>query len=155
MNTEQFFSSLMTICDWDKSGNDDEVLKPLIEYLSELSDEEIFSFDDIMSELLYALDTRKNFKTACKYYDHSDDTFLYSRCAALVNGADYYKKVQQGKIIKVWTMEFEAILSVPSSAWAKKHNSDIKNYPHLSAFCFETGSNADMWKKSPFFGVKV
>lgn len=146
MNREQFFSDIMEICNWDKSGNDDEVLRPLIEYLSQCSDEEIFSFDDIMAELLYDLDTRKNFKTACKYYDHSDDTFLYSRCVALINGADYYKKVRQGKAHDLWTSEFEAILSVPSSAWAKKHNSEPNEYPHLSAFCFETGSNTDKWK---------
>ena len=79
MNTEQFFSKIMDICDWDRAGNDEEVLSPLIEYLSCQSDDEIYSFDDIMAELLYGLDTKKNFKTACKYYDHSDDTFLYSR----------------------------------------------------------------------------
>ncbi|MGN1105309.1 MAG: DUF4240 domain-containing protein [Huintestinicola sp.] len=146
MNTEQFFSNIMTICNWDKLGNDDEVLKPLIEYLSKQSDEEIFSFDDIMAELLYDLDTRKNFKIACKYYNHSDDTFLYSRCVALINGTDYYKKVQQGKVKDIWTSEFEAILGVPSSAWAKKHNSNLNDYPHLTALCFETGSNTEKWK---------
>lgn len=146
MNTEQFFSNIMTICDWDKLGDDDGVLKPLIEYLSQQSDEEIFSFDDIMSELLYALDTRKNFKTACKAYNHSDDTFLYSRCVALTNGADYYEKVKLGKIKRLWTMEFECILSVPSSAWAKKHNKDTNDYPHLPPFSYETGSNTDGWK---------
>lgn len=136
----------MDICDWDKTGDDDAVLEPLTEYLSQQSDAEIFAFDDIMSELLYALDTRKNFDTACKYYDHSDDTFLYSRCVALVNGADYYEKVRQGRIKRIWKMEFESILSVPEDAWAKKHNKDVNEYPHLSAISYETGSNADGWK---------
>ncbi len=147
MTTEQFFSSIMDICDWDKQGNDDDVLKPLIEYLSQQSDDEIFSFDDIMSELLYALDTKNNFKTACKYYDHSDDTFLYSRCVALVNGEEYYNKVKLGKIKKrVWTSEFECILYVPGSAWAKKHNKSYDEYPHITAVSYETGSNVDEWK---------
>ena len=146
MNMEKFFSKLMTICDWAKLGNDDEVLKPLIKYLSQQSDEEIFSFHDVMAELLYALDTRKNFKIACNAYNHSDDSFLYSRCVALTNGADYYEKVKQGKIKDIWGMEFESILYVPSSAWAKKHNSNINDYPHLPTFSYETGSNTDMWK---------
>lgn len=113
------FSKIMDICDWDRAGNDKEILSPLIEYLSCQSDDEIYSFDDIMAELLYGLDTKKNFKTACKYYDHSDDTFLYSRCVALINGADYYKKAQQVKVKDLWTSEFEAILYVPQAAWAK------------------------------------
>ena len=146
MDTQKFFSCILTFCDWEKSGDDNEVLKPLIEYLSQQSDEEIFSFDDIMSELLYALDTRKNFITACKYYDHSDDSFLYSRCVALINGADYYEKVRFGRIKKIWTLEFECILNTPSSAWAKKHNKSIDEYPHLAVVSYETGSNTEGWK---------
>lgn len=137
----------MTICDWDKLGNDDDVLRPLIEYLSQQSDKEIFSFDDIMSELLYALDTRKNFKAACKYYDHSEDSFLYSRCVALINGAEYYEKVRLGKVKKsVWTSEFESILYVPGDAWAKKHNKEYDDYPHTAPLSYETGSNTEEWE---------
>lgn len=139
MNTEQFFSKIMDICDWDKAGNDEEVLSPLIEYLSCQSDDEIYSFDDIMAELLYGLDTKKNFKTACKYYDHSDDTFLYSRCVALINGADYYKKAQQGKAKGLWSSEFEAILYVPKAAWAKKHDCDQNDYPAFDCFLLRNG----------------
>ena len=99
-----------------------------------------------MAELLYDLDTKKNFNRACKYYDHSDDSFLYSRCAALVNGEEYYEKVKAGKNNKNWTMEFEAILSVPMLAWGKKNGIDCRDYPHLPAKSVETGSNADEWK---------
>lgn len=146
MTTEKFFDIIMTICDWNKSGDDAAVLEPLIDHLSEQSDEEIFSFEDIMTELLYKLDTRKNFETACKYYDHSDDTFLYSRCVALINGADYYKKVSAGKIKSLWTSEFESILYVPMSAWAKKHNKDTDDYPYFPDLSYETGSNTDAWE---------
>lgn len=145
MNKDQFFENIMTICDWDKS-TDDERLSPLVDFLSRQADEEIFSFDDIMAELLYSIDTRKNFKTACKYYNHSDDSFLYSRCVALVNGADYYERVKSGKAKELWESEFEAILYVPQDAWAKKHNDDTSNYPHLTAISYETGSNEDGWK---------
>lgn len=134
----------MNICDWEKDS-DEEILKPLTDFLSQQSDEEIFSFDDIMSELLYNIDTRKNFKIACKAYTHSDDTFLYSRCVALINGADYYEKVLSGRKKDLWTMEFEAILYVSSEAWAKKHNKAVSEYPHLAEFSYETGSNTDKW----------
>lgn len=146
MDKTHFFELIMEICDWDKSGNDDLVLAPLINYLSTLSNEEIFSFDDIMAELLYDLDTKKNFKKACKYYDHSDDSFLYSRCCALINGEDYYQKVLAGKNNRIWTMEFEAILSVPMLSWSKKNNKSCDDYPHLTAKSYETGSNSEGWK---------
>ena len=100
-----------------------------------------------MSELLYTLDTRKNFETARKYYEHSDDTFLYARCVALVNGAEYYEKVKRGRIKKsVWTSEFECILYVPESAWAKKHGKNPNDYPHITAVSYETGSNTEGWE---------
>ncbi|MCM1165076.1 MAG: DUF4240 domain-containing protein [Lachnospiraceae bacterium] len=147
MDKQRFFDDIMNICDWDSQGDDEKVLAPLIEHLSRLSDEEIFAFEDIMSELLYALDTEKNFKAALKYDElHSDDSFLYSRCVALINGADFYKKALNGKKNKIlWSSEFKAILYVPSRAWAKKHNDDEDNYPHIPPLSYETGSNAAAW----------
>ena len=146
MDNKRFFELIMDVCDWDKSGDDDAVIAPLINFLSGLSDDEIYSFDDIMADLLYELDTKKNFKTACKYYDHSDDSFLYSRCCALINGEEYYEKVRAGKNKKIWTMEFEAILSVPMLSWGKKYNKSCNDYPHLPDKSVETGSNSDGWK---------
>ncbi len=145
MTKTQFFDIIMTICDWDQSGDDEKVLSPLIDHLSRQSDEEIFSFDEIMAELLFDLDTKKNFKKACRYYDHSDDSFLYSRCCALINGEEYYEKVKIGKIKDLWEMEFEAILGVPMLAWCKKHGEDTADYTHLTVRSYETGSNADGW----------
>lgn len=48
-----FFWTTMELCDWDQEGDDDKVLKPVIEYLSNQEDYIIFEFDDLMSELLY------------------------------------------------------------------------------------------------------
>lgn len=144
MTKEQFFEMIMTICDWE-TPDDEEKLEPLIEYLSFKSDEEIFAFDDIMAQLLYDIDTKKNFTAAQKYSEHSDDTFLYSRCVALVNGEDYYERVKRGQATELWEMEFECILYVPSNAWARKHNSSADDYPHLTAVSYETGSNVGEW----------
>ena len=122
------------------------MLKPLVEYLAKLSDEDIFAFEDIMSELLYEIDTKQNYETALKYDTHNDDTFLYSRCIAIVNGKDYFDKVKNGKIKDIWKMEFEAILYVARDAWAKKHGKSAKDFPHISSVSYETGSNKDGWK---------
>ena len=102
-----FFWTTMELCDWDQEGDDDKVLKPVIEYLSKQEDYIIFEFDDLMSELLYHLDTEK-LAEQCKKVDSlmSDDSFLYSRCVALINGPDYYKKSSKGtkKVCGIWNL---------------------------------------------------
>ena len=146
MDKKRFFEIIMTVCNWDAAGDDDKVLKPLIEYLAQQPDETIFSFDEIMAELLYELDTRKNFKKACECDTHSDDTFLYSRCVALINGEEYYTRVKAGDISNLWKMEFEAILYVPMRAWGKKHGKSPDDYSYCTAKSYETGSNVDGWR---------
>ena len=147
MDRKQVFYCFNDICDWDKCGEDDLVVKPVIEYLSKLEDEEIFAFDDIMAELLYELDSRKLFDLARKYDKNvSDDSFLYSRCVGIMNGEEYFKAALQGKVADLWKMEFEAALYVPSQAWALKHGKDPSEYPHVTPQCIETGSNAEKWK---------
>lgn len=145
MNKNNFFKLIMDVPDW-KAKNDEDILKPLINYLSNRPDEEIYAFHDIMNELLYNLDTRENFEIAKKYYNHSDDSFLYSRCVALINGKEYYDKVSKHKVDDLWIKEFETILSVPMLAWQIKYKQDISNYPHVPLYCCETGSNKNGWK---------
>lgn len=142
-----FFWNTMELCDWNKEGDDNKVLKPVIKYLSKQDDSVIFEFDNLMTELLYHLDTEK-FAEQCRKVDPQmcDDTFLYSRCVALINGPDYYEKVKLGKEKSVWSMEFESLLYVPQKAWALKHRVSVDEYPHIAPLSFETGSNKDGWK---------
>ncbi len=141
------FWNTMDLCDWTNEGDDDKVLKPVVQYLSKQEDNVIFEFDDLMTELLYQLDTKK-LAEQCKKVDPlmGDDSFLYSRCVALINGPAYYEKVRQGKEKGVWDMEFEALIYVPSKAWALKHNGSVDKYPHTSPLSYETGSNQAGWK---------
>lgn len=145
-NADKFqpFWSAMELCDWNSEGDDDKVLEPVIKYLSKQNDDVIFEFDDLMSELLYHLDT-KELAEQCQKEDPQmcDDTFLYSRCVALINGRSYYEKVKQGIVKDLWNMEFEALLYVPGKAWALKHQSSVDAYPHSTPFSYETGSNKD------------
>ena len=146
MTRESFFDLIMNVCDWDKSGDDSKILAPLIDHLSKQSDEYIFAFEDIMSELLYEIDTRKNYEAAEKIYPQSDDTFLYSRCVAIINGKQYYDDVRNGRITDIWKNEFEAILYVAREAWARKYGKSSVDFPHISPLSYETGSNTDGWK---------
>ena len=142
-----FFWNTMERCDWTKEGDDDAVLAPVLDYLAGQDDQQIFQFDDQMSQLLYDLDT-KALADPCRKADPlmSDDSFLYSRCVALINGPVYYEKVRNGKEKSLWQMEFEALLFLPRRAWAKKHRRDEDEYPHLPPLSFETGSNREGWR---------
>ena len=146
MDKFRFFWATMDLCDWSKEGDDGQVLSPVVEYLSRQEDSVIYHFDDLMSELLYQLDTKKLW-VQCERAEPlaSDDSFLYSRCVALVNGPDYYERARRGRAKEIWDMEFEALLYVPGGAWAKKHRRDPGDYSHFPPFSVETGSNREAW----------
>ena len=146
LSRDEFFRIIMDICDWNRSGDDNAVLKPLITYLAKQSDEVIFAFEDVMAELLYELDTKALFERALKYYDHSDDTFLYSRCVALINGKQYFEDAKNGKVDDLWKSEFESVLYVARRAWSEKHGCDMDEFPHFPKHSYETGSNKEAWK---------
>ena len=142
-----FFWNTMERCDWSREGDDEAVLAPVREYLARQDDQQIFRFHDQMSELLYDLDTRA-LADACQKVDPlmGGDSFLYSRCVALINGPVYYDKVQKGREKRLWGMEFEALLYLPQRAWALKHCRDEEEYPHIPPLSFETGSNRAGWR---------
>ncbi|RKI70666.1 DUF4240 domain-containing protein [bacterium 1xD42-67] len=147
MNRSRSFWDVMELCDWTCEGDDDKVLRPVIQYLAQQEDGRIFQFNDLMSELLHGLDTKK-LTAQCKEVEPlmSDDSFLYSRCVALINGPSYYEKARQGMAKEIWNMEFEALLYVPSRAWALKHEKPEEDYPHTAPLSYETGSNREQWK---------
>lgn len=146
--TENKFWKILDMLDWDNAGDDDKVLKPALDYLAILEDEEIFAFEELMAEHLYKLDTR-GFAARLYAEDEymSDDMFLYQRCVALVNGKSYFDGLLNGTIQPDPDLEFESILYLPRGAWAKKHNAEPEDYPYLTETSYETGSNAAGWEK--------
>ena len=147
MTRVEFFWQTMELCDWSHKGDDNKVLRPVMRYLAQQEDSIIFLFHDLMSELLYELDSKK-LADQCEKAEPSmsDDSFLYSRCVALINGPDYYEKARQGRAKEMWNIEFESLLYVPSRAWALKHRKSEEDYPHTSPLSYETGSNLEQWK---------
>lgn len=144
--TEKEFWNIMDKADWSFRGDDDKVLAPVINALAEMDDEEIFSFEDIMSKLLYDIDSQE---IALQLYGpelhFSEDLFLYQRCVALVNGRGYYMDIRGGRKKLDPQSEYEPILYVPHLAWAKKHKADSGDYPHFPEISYETGSNEELW----------
>ena len=129
------FWKIMELCDWSFEGNDDKVLAPVIEFLSNKDDDFIFNFDDTLYSLLHELYTEKlleQYKEKSSYV--SDDDFLYSRCVALINGKKYFDGIKKGIINFPADMEFESLLYVAQNAWAKKHNTESNEYPHIPKY---------------------
>ena len=129
------FWKIMKLCDWSFEGDDAKVLAPVVEFLSNKDDDFIFNFDDTLYSLLHELYTEKileQYKAKSSYV--SDDDFLYSRCVALINGKDYFDGIKKGKIQFPVDMEFESLLYVAQNAWAKKHNTEAKEFPYILKF---------------------
>lgn len=53
------FWEIIALFDWDETGDDAGVLEPAVLALSQLEADDIFAFDDLLAEKLYALDTRE------------------------------------------------------------------------------------------------
>lgn len=142
------FFSMTSVLDWSKQGDDDQVLEPLVQYLSKWPDEVIFVFENKMAELLHALDkpeiARRTYRSD-RFF--SGDDFLYARCVALINGRAFYNKILDGRKKLDKDMEFEAILYAPAKAWARKHDREMSEYPHIASPSYETGSNEDCWRE--------
>lgn len=139
------FFAMLNALDWSKKGNDQLVIEPLINYLAEWPDEVIFTFENKMAELLYAIDDPTIANDLYQSDHYSADDFLYSRCVALIKGKAYYNAILNKKKKLRKNTGFEALLYVPAKAWAKKHQQDPSQYPHSPEPSYETGSNKKNW----------
>lgn len=155
---EQFNSSLtfsgsdfwkaINMLDWEKEGDDEKVTEPLIDFLSEQPIGHIYRFSDILSEKLWQLDT---FAHAKIFLDDPDeegllsvDDFLYTRCAVVANGQDYYEKILHNPNLMPPDLTFEPLLYIALKAYKRKTG---KNFSPISAYNYETYSNKKGWQK--------
>lgn len=148
---EASFWSIIGLFDWKQSGDDDAVLEPAVKALSALSVEDIYRFDDLLTEKLYALDTREVARAVYRgevdpddgdEYISADD-FLYSRCVVVANGREYYESVLADPSKAPQGMEFEALLSLANQAYEAKTGEE---YDHASPLSYESFSNAEGWQ---------
>ena len=95
-NMNEFkFWELINLINWEASNEDDVVL-PIIQKLSEMSIQNIYVFEEILSEKLYRLDGKKyaenigddSYTEGGEYF--SSDVFLYIRCYVVACGKEYY-----------------------------------------------------------------
>lgn len=148
MDEKQFWS-IIALLDWGRKKSAD-ILAPALEALSHFSETEIFQFDQILAEKLFALDGEAfaeplGWGMEGKHF--SVDGFLYARCCAVANGKDFYDKVLKDPLLMPTEYSFEPLLSLAEKAHRLKTNSD--NYDFLPTVSYETFSNHASWKHMP------
>jgi hypothetical protein len=144
---EALFWSLIARLDWDRIGDDDAVLEPLVEILARMPEADIFRFEDILADKLHALDgeayARHIGQDAYGNGEYfSPDLFLYARCCAVANGRVSYLKTLDDPSRMPKDREFEPLLCVATQAFERKTG---RPYEHTPDVDIETGSNKRGW----------
>lgn len=146
--TEADFWNAIKLLDWSKEEEDSQVVAPLINYLAQQPLAHLYRFSDILSERLWQLDTRAHAQVFLDDPEEegylSVDDFLYTRCAVVANGKDYYEKVLNNPQLMPPDLTFEPLLYITLKAYKQKTN---KHFINASAFNYETYSNKKGWEK--------
>ncbi len=143
------FWKIIELLNWNDAGDDEVVVEPVIEYLSRLSNEAIFDFEELLAQKLHALDTRSHAKEIGEYAyvngddDFSVDGFLYARCVVVVNGKQQFEQVLSTPTEFPKDLEFEAILYVAQDAYERKNG---KEWDFVSPTDYETFKNISGWQ---------
>lgn len=148
MNEIEFWK-IVGLLDWDATGDDDAVVEPVVSFLSKKTVAEIFEFEEILAQKLFALDTLEHAKSIGEdaYVDDnkyfSVDGFLYSRCVVVANGKDLYDCVLNDPKEFPKDMEFEAILYIAQQAYEEKTG---EKWSYVSKTNYETFENVKGWR---------
>lgn len=141
------FWKAISLLDWSKSDDDDQVVAPLIAFLKEQPLANIYRFSDLLSEKLWNLDTYSHAKVFLDDPEEegilSVDDFLYTRCAVVANGPEYYEKVLNAPHLMPQDLTFEPLLYVAMKAYKQKTG---KKFSPVAAFNYETYSNKKGWE---------
>jgi len=152
MMNEKAFWQIIDSLNWQKD-KDDDIVAPVVTALSHLPDEDIFQFDDLLAEKLYALDGERFARHIGEgsYTDSEDDggyfsvdNFLYARCCVVASGQEFYEAVLHNPVEMPKDATFESLLYLPQEAWTMKHGEDSQ-YPHFHEVWYETFSNPEGW----------
>lgn len=148
MNENEFWTIIGKL-DWTAEDEED-VIEPVIEYLASKTDEELFEFEELLAQKLFALDTKANAKESGEYgYTDDDsqyfsvDSFLYARACVVANGQDFYNKVLKDPQEFPKDMDFETLLYVAQEAFERKNDDE---WDYVSPTCYETFQNREGWE---------
>ncbi len=146
--TQDEFWALISLLDRDlmvsqyaDDGDMDFVIEPLVRALASRSNDEIKSFDDILSGLLYELDGQE-YAFHAGVCGQFEDLFLYCRCVAVASGRDTYHSIASNPKAMPEEMGFEPLVTVAEKAWFMKNQEE---YDHKTVFSMEMYANKDNW----------
>lgn len=146
---EVVFWSIISLLNWDASGDDEFVIEPSVVALMEYSAQDIIEFEEILADKLFRLDTLAHARNIGEeaYTDGSNyfsaDWFLYSRCVVVANGKELYDSVLQQPKHFPKDLEFESLLLIGSEAYQRKTGNE---YNHSTKLSYETFSNQIGWQ---------
>ncbi len=146
------FWPLIENLDWNKTGDDDDVIAPVIQLVAKLRKNLINQFEETLSHKLFLLDTEAHARQiGVSSFTHREshfsvDEFLYARCAAVAKGRAFYENALADPAKMPKDIEFEALLSICRKARLLKTGDEDSDFtPKCS---YETFSNKDGWKTS-------
>ncbi|MCB1194111.1 MAG: DUF4240 domain-containing protein [Leptospiraceae bacterium] len=153
MNSNQFvmneriFWEIIELLDWNKKTIKD-ILQKAIEKLSQMSIQDIYEFQEMLSEKLFDLDTKKhaeNIGSRCysETTTFSPDIFLYSRASVIAEGKEFYNQVLSNPELMPKDMDFEYLLYLAPDAYKLKTGKDW-NYTPVR-YPYETFFNKEGW----------
>jgi len=146
---DDLFWQIIESFDWQSVGDDEAVMEPAIQALSLLSNKDICTFADLLSEKMHRLDTQifaQEIGNACytggdEYF--SEKWFVSSRCCAIVNGREFFTQVLSDPVYMPKDLEFDAVLKLTGFAYERKTQ---KKFAYLPRFNYETFANKNGWK---------
>lgn len=145
--TESRFWEIIDLLDWTKGDDDDAILQPAVTALQDCSVADIFRFQDILAEQLFALDGQafaeqigtRSFGGAQHF---SVDTFLYARACVVANGQAFFHKVLENPSLMPKDFTFEPLLYLAGQAFEQRTGKEWEYLPRVS---YETFSNRNGW----------
>lgn len=136
---EAWFWGLIELLDWEREGDDDKVVEPIISHLAQETDEKIFLYQDIQAKKLYDLDTPDHYERI----GHGADGSLYARAGIVANGRTFYQAcLFHPENIPEDMPWFERLLYLAETAYERKHGKEMERIP---TYIFETRWNQEAW----------
>lgn len=147
LDTTKFWQLIQTL-DWSKMGDDEAIVEPVIQQLSQLTVADIYQFEELLAQLLYQLDGQvfaENIGEGAyqkeRYF--SVDNFLYARCCVVANGQAFYEQVAQNPSLMPKDLTFEPLLYIGEKAYKRKTKRD--DFLPVTDCSYESYSNVAAW----------
>ena len=147
MLNDTLFWEIIAKIDWKKE-DDEERMRPAIEFLTMKKVSEIKQFQENLTYKLFQLDTKEHAKNIGEESFVNNDTFfsvdyfLYVRCCVIANGKTVFENTLNNPIEMPKDLDFEALLYLANEAYEKRMH---KKLDYETGCDYETYSNLKGW----------